>query len=130
MMIGGRNITVCGYGEVGKGICSALKALGAVVTITEIDPICALQACMDGFRVSKLEEIVKQVFICHSLLIAHMYISIRRTFWSRAPAIRPSFHVRIWRMSRTAALYAIWDTPTLKLMWYLRQLNISITNQL
>ncbi|KAJ8360642.1 hypothetical protein SKAU_G00171670 [Synaphobranchus kaupii] len=43
-MFGGKQVVVCGYGEVGKGCCAALKALGAIVCITEIDPICALQA--------------------------------------------------------------------------------------
>lgn len=42
--------------EVGKGVASALKGLGAIVSVTEIDPICALQACMDGFRVVRLDE--------------------------------------------------------------------------
>jgi len=44
IMFGGKQVVVCGYGEVGKGVCSALKGLGAVVYVTEIDPICALQA--------------------------------------------------------------------------------------
>jgi len=43
-MFGGKHVVVCGYGEVGKGVCSALKGLGAIVYVTEIDPICALQA--------------------------------------------------------------------------------------
>lgn len=61
VMFGGKQVVVCGYGEVGKGCCAALKALGAIVYITEIDPICALQACMDGFRVVKLNEVIRQV---------------------------------------------------------------------
>ncbi|KAM9854989.1 S-adenosylhomocysteine hydrolase-like protein 1 isoform 2-T2 [Aulostomus maculatus] len=61
IMFGGKQVLVCGYGEVGKGCCAALKALGAVVYVTEVDPICALQACMDGFRVIKLSEVVRQV---------------------------------------------------------------------
>ena len=43
-MFGGKQVVVSGYGEVGKGVCFALKGLGAVVYVTEIDPICALQA--------------------------------------------------------------------------------------
>ena len=43
-MFGGKQVLVCGYGEVGKGCCQALKGLGAVVYVTEVDPICALQA--------------------------------------------------------------------------------------
>uniref|UniRef100_A0A8C2XC20 S-adenosyl-L-homocysteine hydrolase NAD binding domain-containing protein n=1 Tax=Cyclopterus lumpus TaxID=8103 RepID=A0A8C2XC20_CYCLU len=61
IMFGGKQVVVCGYGEVGKGCCAALKALGAVVYVTEVDPICALQACMDGFRVNKLSEVARQV---------------------------------------------------------------------
>ncbi|KAI4887446.1 hypothetical protein NFI96_017438 [Prochilodus magdalenae] len=61
MMFGGKQTVVCGYGEVGKGCCAALKALGSVVYVTEVDPICALQACMDGFRVVKLNEVVRQM---------------------------------------------------------------------
>uniref|UniRef100_A0A671LRG6 Adenosylhomocysteinase 2-like n=1 Tax=Sinocyclocheilus anshuiensis TaxID=1608454 RepID=A0A671LRG6_9TELE len=61
VMFGGKQVVVCGYGEVGKGCCSALKALGAIVCVTEIDPICALQACMDGFKVVKLNEVVRQM---------------------------------------------------------------------
>ncbi|XP_041350196.1 S-adenosylhomocysteine hydrolase-like protein 1 isoform X1 [Gigantopelta aegis] len=63
VMFGGKQVLICGYGEVGKGCTSALKGLGATVMVTEIDPICALQACMDGFRVMKLEEVVRQIDI-------------------------------------------------------------------
>lgn len=60
-MIGGKQIVLCGYGEVGKGCAQALKGLGCIVYVTEIDPICALQACMDGFRVVKLNEVIRTV---------------------------------------------------------------------
>ncbi|KAL2093908.1 hypothetical protein ACEWY4_011220 [Coilia grayii] len=63
VMFGGKQVVVCGYGEVGKGCCAALKALGTIVNVTEIDPICALQACMDGFRLVKLSEVVRNVDI-------------------------------------------------------------------
>lgn len=63
VMFGGKQVCVCGYGEVGKGCCQALKGLGSVVYVTEIDPICALQACMDGFRVVKLNEVIRNVDI-------------------------------------------------------------------
>ncbi|XP_023657417.1 S-adenosylhomocysteine hydrolase-like protein 1 isoform X2 [Paramormyrops kingsleyae] len=63
VMFGGKQVLVCGYGEVGKGCTAALKAMGAVVYVTEIDPICALQACMDGFRLVKLNEVIRQVDI-------------------------------------------------------------------
>jgi len=63
VMFGGKLVLVCGYGEVGKGCCHALKGLGCIVNITEIDPICALQACMDGFRVVRLSETVRSADI-------------------------------------------------------------------
>ncbi len=56
-------VVVCGYGQVGKGCAQSLKSMGCVVFVTEIDPICALQACMDGFQVVKLSEVVKHVDI-------------------------------------------------------------------
>ncbi len=58
VMLGGKITVVCGYGEVGKGCAQALKGQGARVIITEIDPICALQAAMDGFQVTTVEEVV------------------------------------------------------------------------
>nr|XP_015922818.2 S-adenosylhomocysteine hydrolase-like protein 1 isoform X3 [Parasteatoda tepidariorum] len=61
VMFGGKHVLVCGYGEVGKGCCSALKGMGSVVCVSEIDPICALQACMDGFRVVKVGEVVRHI---------------------------------------------------------------------
>lgn len=56
VMIAGKTAVVCGYGDVGKGCARALAGLGATVWITEIDPICALQAAMEGFRVVSLDE--------------------------------------------------------------------------
>lgn len=56
VMIAGKIAIVCGYGEVGKGCAQALRAYGATVMITEIDPICALQAAMEGYRVITMEE--------------------------------------------------------------------------
>lgn len=56
VMIGGKVAVVCGYGEVGKGCAQALKGQGARVIVTEIDPICALQAAMEGFEVTTIEE--------------------------------------------------------------------------
>ncbi|XP_041693896.1 S-adenosylhomocysteine hydrolase-like protein 1 isoform X4 [Coregonus clupeaformis] len=61
VMFGGKQVVVCGYGEVGKGCSAAMKAMGSIVYITEVDPICALQACMDGFRLVKLNEVIRQV---------------------------------------------------------------------
>jgi adenosylhomocysteinase len=59
VMIAGKHIVICGYGDVGKGCAASMKAAGARVTITEIDPICALQACMEGYNVKKLESVVE-----------------------------------------------------------------------
>merc|ERR1719503_229903 len=56
VMIGGKRALVCGYGDVGKGCAFALRGGGARVLIAEIDPICALQACMEGFQVAALES--------------------------------------------------------------------------
>ena len=58
VMISGKTAVVCGYGEVGKGCAQALKGQGAHVVVTEIDPICALQAAMEGFQVRTLEDVV------------------------------------------------------------------------
>ncbi|XP_037538733.1 S-adenosylhomocysteine hydrolase-like protein 1 [Nematolebias whitei] len=63
IMFGGKQVVVCGYGEVGKGCCAALKGLGAVIYVTEVDPICALQACMNGLRVVALHEIIRHADI-------------------------------------------------------------------
>ena len=56
VMIAGKTAVVCGYGDVGKGCAQALRSMGATVLITEIDPICALQAAMEGFRVVTMDE--------------------------------------------------------------------------
>lgn len=58
VLIGGKVAVVCGYGDVGKGCAESLRGQGARVIITEIDPICALQAAMDGYQVTTLEEVV------------------------------------------------------------------------
>ena len=57
-MLAGKRVAVCGYGDVGKGTAASFKGAGSIVTVTEIDPICALQAAMDGFEVKKLETII------------------------------------------------------------------------
>ncbi|WP_299434096.1 adenosylhomocysteinase [uncultured Maribacter sp.] len=58
LMLAGKRVVVCGYGDVGKGSAASFKGAGAIVTVTEIDPICALQAAMDGFEVKRLETVV------------------------------------------------------------------------
>merc|ERR1711920_334404 len=79
VMIGGKRALVCGYGDVGKGCAYALRGCGARVLITEIDPICALQACMEGFQVVTLESVVGEIDIFTSatgnfniITLAHM----------------------------------------------------------
>ena len=66
VMIAGKVSVVCGYGDVGKGCAQALKGMGAQVIVTEIDPICALQASMEGFRVMPIED---------ALPIANIYVT-------------------------------------------------------
>ena len=58
VMLAGKRVVVCGYGDVGKGTAASFRGAGAIVTVTEIDPICALQAAMDGYEVKKLSTVV------------------------------------------------------------------------
>jgi adenosylhomocysteinase len=65
VMLGGKTAVVCGFGDVGKGSSESLRAQGARVIVTEVDPICALQAAMQGYQVARLEDVVEtaDVFI-------------------------------------------------------------------
>ena len=63
VLIGGKVAVVCGYGDVGKGCAESLRGQGARVVVTEIDPICALQAAMDGYQVATLEDVLGQADI-------------------------------------------------------------------
>ena len=63
VMIAGKVAVVCGYGDVGKGSAQSLRGLGATVWVTEVDPICALQASMEGYRVVRLDDVIDQVDI-------------------------------------------------------------------
>merc|ERR1719446_2879 len=63
VMIGGKRALICGYGDVGKGSAFAMRGAGARVLVTEIDPICALQACMEGFQVVTMEQVVGEIDI-------------------------------------------------------------------
>jgi adenosylhomocysteinase len=63
VMLAGKKAVICGYGDVGKGCAAAMRANGCVVFVTEIDPICALQACMEGFTVTTLNDIVESADI-------------------------------------------------------------------
>ena len=76
VMIAGKQVVVCGYGDVGKGCAAAMKACGARVVVTEVDPICALQACMEGLEVKKLSSVINtaDIFITatgnHQIIMA------------------------------------------------------------
>ncbi|MFF6779077.1 adenosylhomocysteinase [Streptomyces sp. NPDC012637] len=79
VLIGGKTAVVCGYGDVGKGCAESLRGQGARVIVTEIDPICALQAAMDGYQVATLEDVVEtaDIFITTTgnkdiILASHM----------------------------------------------------------
>jgi adenosylhomocysteinase len=58
IMLAGKRVVVCGYGDVGKGTAASFRGAGSIVTVTEIDPICALQAAMDGFEVKRLNTVI------------------------------------------------------------------------
>ncbi len=79
VMIGGKTVVICGFGEVGKGCAQSMRGQGARVLITEIDPICALQAAMEGYQVVRLEDALEtaDVFVtatgnCGIILLEHM----------------------------------------------------------
>ncbi|MFA7448303.1 MAG: adenosylhomocysteinase [Weeksellaceae bacterium] len=59
LMLAGKRVVVCGYGDVGKGTAASFRGAGSIVTVTEIDPICALQAAMEGFEVKKLDTVIE-----------------------------------------------------------------------
>ncbi|PID29811.1 MAG: adenosylhomocysteinase [Candidatus Cloacimonadota bacterium] len=79
VMVAGKVVVVCGYGDVGKGCAQSMRGFGARVIVTEIDPICALQAAMEGFKVARLEDVVKEadIFVtatgnCDVITVEHM----------------------------------------------------------
>ena len=63
VMLAGKRVLVAGYGDVGKGTAASFKGAGAIVTVTEIDPICALQAAMDGYEVKKINSVIDHMDI-------------------------------------------------------------------
>ena len=63
VLISGKKVLISGYGDVGKGCAQAFKACNAIVYVAEVDPICALQACMEGFRVARIETVIHEVDI-------------------------------------------------------------------
>jgi adenosylhomocysteinase len=79
VMISGKEVVICGYGDVGKGCAASMKACGARVIVTESDPICALQACMEGYSVKTLDSVVghADIFITATgnkniIMVSHM----------------------------------------------------------
>ncbi|MBR4465493.1 adenosylhomocysteinase, partial [bacterium] len=79
IMLAGKIVCVCGYGDVGKGCAQAMRGQGARVLVTEIDPICALQAAMEGYEVTTVEDALDkaQIFVtatgnCHIITLEHM----------------------------------------------------------
>merc|ERR1719472_291405 len=63
VMLAGKKALICGFGDVGKGSAQSMKAASAVTYVSEIDPICALQACMEGFQVVRMEDVVGEIDI-------------------------------------------------------------------
>ena len=63
VMLAGKRVVVCGFGDVGKGTAASFRGAGSIVTVTEIDPICALQAAMEGYEVKKLENVIENADI-------------------------------------------------------------------
>ncbi|HOI06831.1 MAG TPA: adenosylhomocysteinase, partial [Deltaproteobacteria bacterium] len=79
VMVAGKVVCVCGYGDVGKGCAQSMRGFGARVIVTEIDPICALQAAMEGYQVATVEDALPEanIFVtatgnCHVIRIEHM----------------------------------------------------------
>ncbi len=79
VMVAGKVVCVCGYGDVGKGCAQSMRGFGARVLVTEVDPICALQAAMEGYQVTTVEEALDEanIFVtatgnCHVIRIEHM----------------------------------------------------------
>ena len=63
IMLAGKRVLVAGYGDVGKGTVASFSGAGAIVTVSEIDPICALQAAMDGYEVKKIDSVIEKMDI-------------------------------------------------------------------
>jgi adenosylhomocysteinase len=63
VMLGGKRVLIAGFGDVGKGSCAAMRGAGARVMVTEIDPINALQACMEGYQVVRMEDVIGEIDI-------------------------------------------------------------------
>ena len=64
VMLAGKRVLVAGYGDVGKGTAASFRGVGAIVTVAEIDPICALQAAMDGYEVKRINSVIANMRSC------------------------------------------------------------------
>ena len=102
-LIGGKQVVVCGYGQVGKGCCQSLKSMGCVVYVTEMDPICALQACMDGFLVRKMYPIYSIYLYLYAKLIFALVYDISYNF---------SIHLQVVKLSQVVKQVDIVVTAT------------------
>jgi len=63
VMLAGKTVMICGFGDVGKGSAQAMRAAGARTLVSEVDPICALQACMEGYQVVRLDDVIREIDI-------------------------------------------------------------------
>ena len=83
VMVAGKVVVIAGYGDVGKGCAQSMKALGARVLVTEVDPICALQAAMEGYEVTTMKEAAKEadIFVtatgCCDVITAHEFLAMK-----------------------------------------------------
>eukprot|EP00889_Picochlorum_renovo_P003005 jgi/Picre1/30035/NNA_005407.t1 len=93
-MIAGKTAFIAGYGDVGKGCASAMKAAGARVIVAEIDPICALQATMEGYQVAPLEDVVSEADIFETLGISTMRLIWLEFSLGQESRDRTSSHMR------------------------------------
>merc|ERR1712072_1559424 len=102
VMIGGKRALVCGYGDVCKGCAFALRGCGARVLVTEVDPICALQACMEGFQVATMESVVGEVDIFVSCTGNYKIITVENMKKMKNNAIVATLATSTMRLKWTA----------------------------
>merc|ERR1712211_219514 len=119
VMIGGKRALVCGYGDVGKGSAFAMRGAGARVLISEIDPICALQACMEGFQVVTLESVVGEIDIFTTttgnfniITLEHMKKMKNMPSSATSATLTTRYRWTSWRTSRVSR----WRTSSRRLI--------------
>ena len=100
VLIGGKVAVVCGYGDVGKGCAESLRGQGARVIITEIDPICALQAAMDGYQVATLDEVIETADIVITATGCYKVVTVEQMGKLK--------HQAIWPTSVTSTTRSTW----------------------